>query len=181
MPGPEFLRLGAPTSYDNIERSPHYSRDPPCDPCNQRRNCPRFRRRSSGWRHSCRCGQPPQGSARRSDTTNRPWPAPTRPIASIHALTCSEERLISYLWALGHFGSLDELVDSWSIKRNAIYNTPADIRILSRTSHTTHYIDFNRRELIVVYVHLVCLRIMHGKTKYLRPREIVRGALFHTY
>ena len=47
-------------------------------------------------------------------------------------------------------------MDSWSINRNAIYNTPADIRILSRTSHTTHYIDFNRRELIVVYVHLVC-------------------------
>jgi hypothetical protein len=81
---PQLFERRAPTSYDNIECCPHHCRDPPCDPCNKRRNCPRYWRRSSSWRHSCGCRKFTQGSARRSSTNK--WSAPTTPNTIIYLL-----------------------------------------------------------------------------------------------
>lgn len=81
---PQLFELRAPTSDDDIECCPHHCRDPPCDPCNKRRNSPRFWRRPSCGRYSCGRRKFAQGPARRSGTTK--WAAPTTPNTIIYLL-----------------------------------------------------------------------------------------------
>lgn len=150
MQCPQLFERRAPTSYDNIECCPHHCWDPPCDPCNKRRNCPRYWRRSSSWRHSCGCRKFTQGSARRSSTNK--WSAPTTPNTIIYLLIPIGGDTVRVFVLMGSAAFRLAGRARGQYQHNLQYYLYPCI-----TSHTMHSTDFsNLEKSIVISVRFTC-------------------------